>query len=69
MRYPVCLAGENACPPEDSGGVWRYSEMLKIIHPAHEEYLDTMTWLGEDFDPARFDIGSVNRRLLSMRLK
>jgi Plasmid pRiA4b ORF-3-like protein len=24
VTYPDCIAGENACPPEDSGGVSRY---------------------------------------------
>ena len=69
-QYPVCLAGENACPPEDSGGTWGYAEKLDIIqNHEHEEYLDIKTWLGKGFDPKKFDIKTVNRRLLSMRLK
>jgi hypothetical protein len=61
---PRCLAGENAGPPEDCGGVWGYSDHLAALadpnHPDHEE---TKEWIGEDFDPARFDIEAVNRYL------
>jgi hypothetical protein len=27
--YPVCLAGEGACPPEDCGGISHYQRMLR----------------------------------------
>lgn len=68
--YPVCIAGQNACPPEDCGGPHGYAEMLEIIrNPAHQEYHNTKTWLGKGFNPGRFNMESVNRRLLSMRLK
>ncbi|NND51063.1 MAG: plasmid pRiA4b ORF-3 family protein [Flavobacteriaceae bacterium] len=63
-RYPVCIDGENACPPEDCGGVWGYERLLEIIKdPEHEEYHDWLEWLGEDFDPAAFDIEVVNECL------
>ncbi|MCL0058787.1 plasmid pRiA4b ORF-3 family protein [Dehalococcoidia bacterium] len=43
--------------------------MLEIISdPEDEEYLDTMTWLGGDFDPEAFDVKAVNNRLHSMRV-
>lgn len=29
-KVPVCIAGERNCPPEDSGGVWGYEDLLKI---------------------------------------
>lgn len=29
QKAPVCLAGENDCPPEDSGGIWHYNESLQ----------------------------------------
>ena len=68
-RYPVCLTGERACPPEDCGGTHGYTELLEIItDPDHEEYLDMMTWLGGHFDPDSFDIEIVNQRLRSMHV-
>jgi|GEM_PF-1063182 len=69
MRYPVCLAGERACPPEDCGGPHGYANLLEIISdPDHEEYQDMMTWLGGNFSPDSFDIEMVNQRLKSMRV-
>jgi hypothetical protein len=60
-KYPVCLAGERACPPEDVGGVWGYEGFLEAIrdpdHPEHESYLE---WIGGEFDPEAFDPKGVN---------
>ena len=37
-RYPLCLAGRRACPPEDCGGVWGYQELLAILaNPAQPD--------------------------------
>lgn len=64
VRYPVCLGGKRACPPEDSGGPWGYTDMLNAIadrgHPMHE---DALQWLGGPIDPEAFDREKVNRRL------
>lgn len=51
VRYPVCIAGRRACPPEDCGGVWGYQELLAGESEFQKEY--------EDFDPERFDVGQV----------
>ena len=60
MKFPKCLNGARACPPEDCGGTCGYEELLKtIIDPAHEEYENMMEWLGGEFDPESFDANSV----------
>ena len=67
---PSCTAGAGACPPEDCGGVWGYAELLKIIsdssHPEHEEKLE---WLGDQFEPERFDIAEINSMLRKIKLR
>ena len=56
FKSPVCIEGKMACPPEDCGGVWGYSELLEILkHPDHEEYEEYTEWIGGDFDPDHFD--------------
>jgi hypothetical protein len=63
-RYPVCLTGKRACPPEDCGGIWGYASLLEAIrdpeHPEHEEMLE---WVGGAFDPEAFDLDEVNIEL------
>ena len=60
-RYPVCLAGANACPPEDSGSLSGYYEKLQIMKdPAHPEHEDIKAWMVPGFDPAAFDLAAVN---------
>jgi hypothetical protein len=62
---PVCIDGAGACPPEDSGGLFGYKNMLKILgDPAHPDYEDTWEWIGgDDFDPDHFDIDAANAAL------
>jgi hypothetical protein len=55
-KYPVCVAGKRACPPEDCGGVWGYGDFLKVLKdPDNEEYEDMLNWVGGKFDPEHFD--------------
>jgi hypothetical protein len=56
-KYPVCLAGECACPPEDVGGTQGYERLLAIMQdPNHEEHEDFKMWVGGKlFDPQVFD--------------
>jgi len=69
-KYPVCLAGRRACPPEDCGGPWSYPDFVEEVsnpdHPRHEE---TLEWVGGEFDPERFDLEAVNNELRRMRTR
>jgi hypothetical protein len=63
-HVPQCLAGENAAPRDDMGGIPGYSMWLEALKdPAHEMHDEAVQWLGQDFDPARFDLEAANRRL------
>jgi hypothetical protein len=64
QNYPVCLAGRMNCPPEDSGGIRGYADMLKILlQPDHKSYDLYMERLGRKFDPDHFDKDDVNESL------
>ncbi|MCZ6673107.1 MAG: plasmid pRiA4b ORF-3 family protein [Verrucomicrobia bacterium] len=50
------LDGAMACPPEDCGGIYGYYRMLEILSdPEHEEHDEIQGWMGDDFDPNRFE--------------
>ena len=66
--YPRCTGGRRAAPPEDSGGVWGYADLLEILaDPAHPEHDERLEWLGSDsaadFDPARFNTADITAQL------
>lgn len=55
LEYPHCVAGAQACPPEDVGGVWGYKEFLKVIRdPTDARYQEMLEWVGGAFDPDDF---------------
>jgi hypothetical protein len=59
-----CLAGENACPPEDVGGPPGYEEFLRVIaNPRSKRRKAMLEWCGGGFDAGAFDLGGVNRKL------
>jgi hypothetical protein len=70
QRYPRCLAGENACPPEDVGGIGGYARFLEAIQdPADEEHGEYLAWFGGAFDPEAFDLEEINHALNRMRVQ
>ena len=69
LATPLCLAGANACPPEDVGGSPGYLDFVDAVsdpnHPEHDEMLD---WCGGSFDPTAFDAQPVNAFLRYIKL-
>ncbi|MGH8120684.1 MAG: plasmid pRiA4b ORF-3 family protein [Gammaproteobacteria bacterium] len=66
IKYPKCIGGERACPPEDCGGVPGYQNLVRILRNSrHGEYRDYVNWLKQHvgdyypYDPAGFDAGAV----------
>jgi hypothetical protein len=55
-KYPLCLDGARACPPEDVGGAGCYEEFLEAIRDkTHEERAAMFEWVSGWFDPEEFD--------------
>ncbi len=68
FNRPTCLAGENACPPEDCGGIGGYYDLLEALaNPKHEDHTHLLEWLGGPFDPKAFDLPRVNRALKTIK--
>lgn len=66
---PVCVAGQNACPPEDVGGLPGYMEFLAAMRdPVHEEHIAMWQWYGGPFDPSGFDLNATNAAIRKLRL-
>ena len=64
VRYPACIGGRRACPPEDCGGPWGYRDFLAAIaDPDHDEHDSMLEWVGGRFDPGAFDPADFEHRL------
>ncbi len=67
VRYPICLKGKRACPPEDCGGIWGYADLLEVLqNPEHPEYDEMSEWYEDGIDPDDFTVEEVNQRLSSL---
>lgn len=59
-----CVAGANACPPEDCGGVPGYEHLREVIaDPNHDEHAELTEWLGPEFDAEHFDVDAATEAL------
>ncbi len=72
QALPRCLAGERACPPEDVGGMYSYSQLLawydagrsaNALPQQFDNLEHLLAWLPDGFDPSAFDLDDVNLRL------
>ncbi|MFD9664140.1 plasmid pRiA4b ORF-3 family protein [Rhodococcus sp. NPDC059968] len=64
-----CTAGRMACPPEDCGGIWDYTELAAWVRggcdpssvpPPFEDAGHARDWLPLDWHPDRFDVDEAN---------
>ncbi len=67
-HYPVLVAANGACPPEDCGGRWGYANLREILaDPDHDEHQEMLEWLGLDnaseFDPAAVTTEDIDYEL------
>lgn len=72
-KYPQCVAGKNACPPDDCGGVWGYMNLIEVLkNPKHPDHADMLDWLciedPREFDPSDFDPNEVKFENTKKRL-
>ena len=62
-RYPLCVEGERACPPEDVGGIQGYAEYLKTLgNPDDGEWEESSEWRGP-CRPEAFDAVATTKRM------
>ncbi|MEA1958085.1 MAG: plasmid pRiA4b ORF-3 family protein, partial [Chloroflexota bacterium] len=55
-KYPRCVDGARACPPEDCGGSGGYEHLLEVMHdPTHKDYNELLEWLGEGYETEAFN--------------
>jgi hypothetical protein len=65
---PQIIGGENACPPEDCGGIHSYKELLEVLkNPKHPEYKSSKIWVGSEFDPMVCDLKTIQQKLGKLR--
>jgi hypothetical protein len=69
FKHPICLAGANACPPEDCGGIWGYYDpFLKALNdPKHEDHQMYKDWIGGSWDPSLLDPDDINNCLKKIK--
>ena len=65
-KIPFCVEGKRACPKEGCGGVSGYQRFMKMLNtgidPTGQDPNELKAWLG-DWDPERFDIEKINKKL------
>ena len=62
-KYPLCLEGERACPPEDVGGIYGFYEFLEaLVDPKHEQHEEMLEW-GGNYDPEKFDASLATKAM------
>jgi hypothetical protein len=65
IKVPQCLSGKGACPPDDSGGLWGYYELVETVNnPKSPDYEEMREWMeledDEKWDVNAFDLQQCN---------
>ena len=70
MVRPCCISGERNCPPEGCGGHVGYAALLEaLLAPVPVENHDKLTLhINGDFDPGRFNLNEINKKLRQLKL-
>jgi hypothetical protein len=64
-RYPVCLSGKRASPPEDCGGLPGYERLLEASNAPDRKKNRELLAYYPSFDPDFFDVDVINEILYS----
>jgi hypothetical protein len=64
VKYPICVYGERACPPEDCGSYAGYESICAGTHEYQKEY---KYYDPEYFDPEEIDFVNPKERLKTMQ--
>ncbi len=67
-HYPILVAAKGACPPEDCGGAWSYTDLKAILaDPRDEQHQEKLEWLGlengSEFDPTTIATDQLEHEL------
>lgn len=56
VSYPRCIDGALAGPPEDCGGVYGYTELVKTLADHNsKDYKELRAWVGKGWNASKFD--------------
>ncbi|MFM9068877.1 MAG: plasmid pRiA4b ORF-3 family protein [Planctomycetota bacterium] len=70
-KYPLCVEGERACPPEDCGGPYHYGDLVAIIRDTkredYEELLEDMVEEWGPLDPEAFDAKKATKEMRKIK--
>lgn len=63
-QYPCCVGGARAGPPDDSGGVHGYHELLMALaNPRNPDHAQWSEWVPSGFNPEAFNAEDTTRTL------
>jgi hypothetical protein len=70
MQTPYCLDGARNCPPEDCGSTPGYEGIVEAMKtPKSKAAKEFIEWLGEPYDPEKFNKDEINEILTPAKKK